>query len=523
MTSLEELIRAFDCSATGATFFPTADRASWAALSRAAAGASSVLADRGVPPGAYIGISMESSVASVASLLGIWIHGCTAVSLPPPLRGSGGEVYRRRIGATLAQIDCDVVFGSPSLDMLLPESTTVIHLTPEVLTTRAAAAADREQPIPSPALVQFTSGSTGAPRGVLLSAVAIARNIDAIGTHLAVEPGMDSAVSWLPLHHDMGLVGFLLTPLAYRSDVSLMSPLSFLRSPRSWLKLISDTGATFTGAPEFAYRMLSKSSAHTSEALSLERLRVCLSGSERVTQSTIDAFMRSYEPFGFNPEALMPVYGLAEAVLAVTMPPLGRPPLVRDNGSVSLGRPLPGADIRAISVDGEGRGRIQIKSPWLFDGYLEDGLLRLRNSEWFDTNDAGAIIDGELVIYGRTDEVVILGGRNVFAEDIEAIAAETAQAVSVAAAFVVDEQFVLIVEVEPNEVDDVQRIAADIVRSTTVSLGSVVAEVVCCKPRTIPRTTSGKVQRGVARTQLLNDGIKSSRVVHRMKVAAARH
>ena len=280
------------------------------------------------------------------------------------------------------------------------------------------------------------------------------------------------------------------------------TPRSFIKDPWAWLEAMHENRTTTTVAPDFAYRLVSKAKRETLPADGLSSLRAVLSGGERVRWQSLTDFYAATAPFGLAWEALMPVYGMAEATLAVTFPPLGRGPIRNGGGLVSVGVTLPGVEIACAPGP---KSPIRIRGDSLLSGYLSPEQLSDPKDEdgWFETSDSGLITDGELYVYGRTDEVVIVAGRNIYAEDLESLVL-THDAILRCAAFRYPsdgQRFALAIELLDDSVDAVA-VASWARRSISDELNTRPAPVLCLPLGSMQRTSSGKVRRGQCRDEL---------------------
>jgi fatty-acyl-CoA synthase len=521
--TFDELIRPFGVTDTGITFVDPdgSTHLSYDEIASRAASASQDLSDRGVKPGDTVAVVIESTPAGVAALLAVWLAGATVMSLPPPPRRGKDEalpLYKEAFGDLLRS--CVLVLGSSRLqDALAPEHEVTDTASLDFSSGRPAPDVE----VAEVALIQFTSGSTGTPRGVVLHSTTIASHTAAICEAVDFHPeDGDSCVSWLPLYHDMGLIGMLLSPMNRRGPLVLMTPSVFARDPGAWMRKCAETGATVTCAPDFAYRLAARVSRFGKPIGDLSALRVCLCGAERVQWATMEAFAEAFEDKGLRWEALKPVYGMAETTLAISFPPNDRGPRRSRGDVVALGHPLPGIEVRIDDSSGTDVGRIGLKGPWMFDSYLtSQGRVEAFDEDgWFWTNDVGFVEDGELFVLGRTDEAVIVRGRNVFAEDVEAIAtwAPGVEAIGAAAfrAAEGDDRFALVVEVLNDDARELSRFGRDIQASVTQALEATVSPVVFVRPKTIPRTTSGKPIRRACREIHAGAGWEEDSVVARV-------
>jgi acyl-CoA synthetase (AMP-forming)/AMP-acid ligase II/acyl carrier protein len=362
------------------------------------------------------------------------------------------------------------------------------------------------------AIIQYTSGSTGRPRGVLVRHESLAANIHAIADVFELTAS-SRGLTWLPPFHDMGLVGGLLTPVAAGIPVRILPPSDFLKSPLSWLRQITESGATASGAPDFAYQLCVRRvrSPEQLDGLDLSRWQVAFNGGETVRLRTLVEFAETFAPVGFRPQAFLPCYGLAEATLMVSAGHWsGRADTA--GPAVSCGAPVAGQQVVVVDperrVPADGEGEIWISGPHVTHGYLSgssaemfgelDGIRYLR------TGDLGRLRDGELILTGRVKDVIVSRGVNYHAVDVEAAALEEAgPAGRTAAAFGVesgpDPMPVLVLEVRghPDQAF-AARIRAAVLARTGLRLGLVAL----VGPRSIPRTSSGKVRRSACRDAL---------------------
>jgi fatty-acyl-CoA synthase len=495
--ALEEIIRPFGIADSGLAFAATGRRLSYHELAVRASTAAGQLHRAGVRPGTAVAMTIGNDLDSVVVALGVWAAGCTLVSIPPR-PGHVAESHAQSMAAVLAAMPCETVVSDDGGNEPLP---AIRNLSKAALAEPGPAGAGSAV-VPAIALVQFTSGSVGLPKGVAVTRDRLAGHLDMIQRVLEYDRRRDRFYSWLPLYHDMGLIGFLLTALAGRIELTLAEPRSFALRPSSWLEGVASTRATATGAPNFAYRLAAQLPY---DGPDLSQLRISLSGAERVHWPTLVDFHRAMEPFRFRWEALMPCYGSAENILGISTTPLGRGPTLGPDQHVCLGPPLEGVQIR-LPEKGSRPGLIEIRGAWLFEGYYTTSGFAPTGEGWFDTGDEGFRHNGELHVLGRRAEVVSAAGRNVFAEDVESTAMLVgATHVRGCAAFRYgpdEDRFGVLVELAPRtgfsdaQVLSIGRNIRDAVR---LSHGVRVSPVILTKPGTIRRTTSGKVQRRLSR------------------------
>ncbi len=372
------------------------------------------------------------------------------------------------------------------------------------------------------ALVQFTSGSTAAPKGVAITHSNLVANAEAIKQALAVNPEMDRGVSWLPMHHDMGLIGFLVTPVLCQTSIWYLAPLDFARRPQRWLDLMHEVKATISIAPNFGYDLVTrrlKNEEVTKWDLSHWRVAGC--GGEPVKPNVLHSFYELLKDTGFNSKAFAPSYGLAEATLAVTMSPLNIGVSThqstyqdqKEKTLVSSGKTVSCAEIRIVSTEGtplpDGcEGEIQVKGPAVAEFFwTEKGICKACDSEgWLSTGDLGILHKGNLHVSGRIKEVVALNGCKYHPHDIEECALniegiKRGKIVAFGRPSASSEQLVIMIETySPENSDEIKRKVRTRIRE---KLGLSVADVVTVGRGNISRTTSGKLQRSKIREQYL--------------------
>jgi fatty-acyl-CoA synthase len=497
----------------------------------------------GIKPGGRVGILAQTAPSTILSILGCFAAGAVAVPLPLPMRAVDPQAFIEQTLLRLEKVEAGLVVLPGELISMVGDLGERVKLV-----AAEELAADGDLP-PTPsgrediAIVQFTSGSTSEPRGVILSHANVNANSRAIATAINAGP-WDTVVSWLPLYHDMGLIGFLITALNGGTSPVIMPSQRFTADPSLWLQAISDYKATITGGPNFGFalatRVLGSSRA---EGIDLSSLRLALNGAEPVDPEVLDKLIKAGEPYGLRPEVPYPVFGLAEATLAVTFPSPGRPYVV-DHVSrtavqgddyaalskpgeedtqafVSLGSPLPGVEVSIIRPDGreaEERevGEVCVRAPSVMQGYWGDAgkTAEALRGGWLHTGDLGYRVDAELYLVGRIKDMVIIGGRNLFPEDVERCA-EQVEGVRKgnAIAFGVTsrkgrERLVLVGETRLKCTDRALEAAQTVSSEVRERIGVPVREVVLVPAGSLPKTSSGKKRRFLCRDLYLEERLQ---------------
>jgi fatty-acyl-CoA synthase len=530
------------------------DRVEWSRVHDDARGMAAALQARGIGPGVHVGILGPTTRALVTAIQATFLAGGTVVALPLPMRLGSIEEFVDQTRRRIANADARLVVVDPDLAPFLdpPARTTALHA-PIVLLDALVAEGARlgtdavVRPPDDPerlAILQFTSGSTSAPKGVMLPDRCVGANIDAIVAGAGITHD-DRAVSWLPLYHDMGLIGLLMTPMLNGFELVLGAPQDFLAAPSSWLEWISEYRGTITAGPNFSYALAARA-LRRAGALDLSSWRLALNGAETVDPSAVEAFCAAAAPFGFDPRAAYPVFGMAEATLGVTFPEVGAGMTVDavdrhaleherraipaavgeragDAGVVRrlamLGRPLPGFELRivdpgtgAVRADRE-VGELELRSESVTPGYYRnpEATAATFDGEWLRTGDLAYLVDGQLVVCGRLKDVIIVGGRNVFPEDVERAAGAV---VGVRAGNVIAfgsdrkrgrESIVVVAETKGQ---DLHQVHDSVITHVCDAVGVPPVEVVLVRPGSLPKTSSGKLQRSLCRDRYHDDQLE---------------
>ena len=516
-----------------------ADFRSWRQLHEAAGRVAIRLGALGIETGDRVALVFPTEPDFIAAFFGILRAGAVPAPLYPPVRLGRLEEYHRRTAAMIDAAGCRLVLASGSVRRILGEAIALARPALGCLSLDMIGARDRvdQEPDTPPirddalALVQFSSGTTTEPKPVALSHRALLAQVHALDEHWRDPDRQPTGVSWLPLYHDMGLIGCVLTALELPSVMTLLPPEGFVARPALWLRALGRYRATISVAPNFAYALAAeKVRDRDMKGVDLSSWRHALCGAEPVSPAVLRRFRDRFAAWGFRAEALTPVYGLSEAALAVTFGRLKAPfhtrsvdrdvlaegrahPSDADDAIelVSAGRPLDGFEVRI--VDAEGRsvptdavGRIMVRGPSLMDGYLGRPDLTARSlvDGWLDTGDLG-LLDGEgrLFLTGRAKDVVLIRGRNHDPAPIEHAASQVAGAragcaVAVSHRVEKDDTEGLLILLEhaktasPSTIDSLAGRVADAVLGGT---GLTTDRVEVLAPGTLPRTSSGKLRR----------------------------
>lgn len=491
----------------------------------------------GVRPGEPLLVALPTSWSWLDSWFGALLVGALPTAVAPlrALRATEDQV--RSIGDLADQLRAQAVISNETLrtsavafgqDRLAGRVLSVERLAETPSTSHA----ERRRPDPEGvAYLQLTSGSTGRPRAVMVSHANVVHNVaamDEIVGQVRRAPAhtwADRWVSWVPLFHDMGLVGCVLNPMACGLDAWLLDPSSFLSRPRLWLEALGGAGTTLTSAPNQGYAWAAERlSAEERRALSLASCGAAVNGAEMVRTETADAFAAAFASSGFDARVLRPSYGLAEATLAVTMDgrgegvrstkaPASAPALLER--ATCVGGPIRDTDLRIVAPNGgpvgeSGVGEIEVRGPGVSRGYYDDpdASRAAKDGDWLRTGDLGFLAGGELYVTGRIKEILILRGENVMPEELERPADRVAGA-GRSAAFSVQragrsEEAILVVEADAQDRERLESLEREIRRALGRALTLPLADVVLVRRGAIPRTTSGKPQRGRLREQYLS-------------------
>jgi len=478
------------------------------------------LRERGFGPGDKVAIILPTCEEFFFAFFGALAIGAVPVPLYPTL---APELKARILKDAEAQGIVTIDWFRADVEAARAEAPEVRHiLTPDVLEAATPITSGVREAEDGVCFLQYTSGSTSVPRGVVLSHRNVMWTVRMMVDAVGVTPD-DRLVSWLPLYHDMGLIGLAFGALYTGARLALLPP--DLRDPRPWLEAITEHRAHVTVSPDFGYRNCVRH-VHDTAGLNLSSLRIALSGAEQVRLSTIRAFQ---ERFGVG-DIFSPAYGLAEATLAVAVWPHGRPLRTDPTGRfVSVGPPCRGVRAEIAAFNGTGRarsgavGEILVQSPGVMQGYYRDpkGTARVLRDGWLHTGDLGFLdAEGNLFITGRIKDVIIVSGQNVAPSDVEE-AADHVAGIRYSAAIGIEsertgtQRLHVIAEVRGDGLtpEELSRIAHDVTQAVRRQSGFRPARVLLVRPQTIPKTSSGKIQRS-ALAAMVADGRVADRILH---------
>jgi fatty-acyl-CoA synthase len=521
------------------TFPSSAERYRLADLATATTDLAWALLADGVTPGERVGVFSRNNADFLIAVVAITRAGGAACPLPLPTSAAELSGYAGRLDTLTTVAGARRVLVGAGVEGLARRLAPILagrrFLPLDGLTSTgargAALPAVRES---DEAVVQFTSGSTAVPKGVVLTHRNVVHGTAAIVDGAGLDQPGEHGATWLPLHHDMGLFGTLATILV-GTPMTVWSPSTFIKDPARWLRTFADLGCTCAAAPNFAYdALLAAVEPGDVASLDLSRWRVAFNGAEPVNPLTIARFTEHFAAARFAAEAMFPVYGMAEATLAVTFPPLGRGPvttwvdrdrLARDGvavaatagapgarGLVGLGRPVAGMRLRVVDEHGcdvpDGAvGEIEIQGDAVTPGYLTaaGAPLRAPRAGWLATGDLGFITGRDLHVSGRRKEMIIVRGVNYYPEDAEAMVRDAPgihrrRCVAVTG---LDEggaeTLTVLAETHLAEAPDRVRLASELRAAIGRSLGLTDVAVRLVAPDALPRTSSGKFRRAEAR------------------------
>jgi 1-acyl-sn-glycerol-3-phosphate acyltransferase len=498
------------------------------------------LQHRGLHKGDAVAIMLPTGKEYFFSFLGILMAGGTPVPIYPPARKAQIEDHLRRHQAILGNCRATTLITIPDAKPLARILKLHVDSMRDVVTVQELSSTEggyEQPPIDGDdlAFLQYTSGSTGNPKGVMLTHANLLANIRVMTSTIGADD-TDVVVSWLPLYHDMGLIGTWMCSMYNAILFVLMSPIDFITRPERWLWAIHRYGGTVSAGPNFAYELcLKRLDDEILEGLDLSSWRVACNGAEPVSPATLDRFCARFEQYGFRSETLMPVYGLAECSVGLAFPPMGRGyvvdrierepfsskgeaiPVGGDDENalqfVACGRPLRDHEIRVVDSAGvelaeRREGRVQFRGPSATQGYFEnpEATKKLIHGKWLDSGDMGYMVSGEVYITGRKKDIIIRAGRNIYPSELEDAIGDVpgVRKGNVAVFGTTDhrtgtEKLVVLAESRESEPSAHEKIRADINGLANDLIGTPVDDIVLTPPQTVPKTSSGKIRRAASR------------------------
>jgi fatty-acyl-CoA synthase len=524
----------------------------WREIHDGARSVGAALQAKGLLPGDHVAVLGPTSRELMTIVRGCWMAGIASMVLPLPMRMGSLDAFidstRSRIrhgDAKLVLIDDQLADfytaaeGDPPIDPMrsvLPGAPNVPH-------------GDRlEIPPHDPerlVILQYTSGSTSEPKGVMIPDRVLSANVDACLEAAQIERG-ETMMSWLPLYHDMGLVGFLAIPMTKGVNLVQAAPQDFLAHPGNWMQWLSDYGCTATAGPNFSW-VLATRALKRMAGLDLSRLSLALSGAEPVDPKAVEAFVAEASRFGFDAGGVFPAFGMAEVAIGGSFPTRGRglrtdtvdrfvletervakPIEVLDTDEFAvtarklplLGTAVPGLEMKVVdpetfeSLPERHVGELLLRGTSVTPGYYKrpDATAALFHDDWLCTGDLAYLLGGELVMCGRIKDVIIVGGRNVFPEDIErAVGPLDGVRAGNVIAFGMEgykgkESVVVVAEVRLTETSGVLADVRERIHHRALEVsGLPPRDVMLVQPGTLPKTSSGKLQRSKCKAEYLDE------------------
>jgi len=482
-----------------------------------------------VERGASVGVLAGEPAAIAPAAQAVWLTGGSVTMLHQPTPRTDLATWAEDTVSVLKMIGAGLVLLGAPFDALAPVLVErgIAFRTIDSLDTGGEFEPDTDVADEGDtALLQLTSGSTAEPKAVRITHGNLYANITAMTEAARLDVERDVMVSWLPLFHDMGMVGFMTVPMVTGLELVTVTPVDFLSRPLLWAELISSYGGTVTAAPNFAYAVLGRQLARADGPLDLSSLRIALNGAEPIDADAVTAFTDAGARFGLHPESVLCAYGMAETALGVAFAPIDTGLEVDEVDADALesrrlatpgtgrrfpklGPPLPGIEVRVVDDHGGVRGErevgmLQLRGPSVTPGYLTvDGPVATQDADgWLDTGDEGYVADGQVVVCGRRKDVIIMGGRNIYPTDIERAACEAddvragnAVAVRIAAGERRESFAVAVESRRAGDADAEKAIRKDVTSRIVSAVGVRPAEVVVLGPGSLLKTPSGKLRR----------------------------
>lgn len=504
------------------------------------------LIKRGIKPGETVAIMQPTNPGFFYTFFGILLANAVPVPIYPPLRPNQIESYAKLEAKILQNAEARILVTFHEAEQLSKLLRTFVPSLKEVTTVNELLKNDEKAPYYGNkasdfGLIQYTSGSTSAPKGVLLTHQNLLTNIRVYGEAIKVT-NQDVAVSWAPLYHDLGLIGMWLGSLYHGIPLVLMSPLAFLNRPERWLWAIHYHKGTISGGPNFAYELcVRKIEPGMIEGLDLSSWRLAVNGAEAIQPKTLARFTEKFAPYGFKPETHFPVYGLAESTVCLATSPLNRAPRIdridrkafeekaeavattdtNEQNSlefVACGIPLPNHEVQIVNEDGEALadrhiGRLYFKGPSSMQGYYRnpEATLAVYHNGWWDSGDLAYIADKEIFITGRRKDVIIKAGRNLYPAEIEELTSQVAEirkgcviAFSVKDSKHGTEKLIIAAETRDKKPKQKADIIEKVQEKIITALDVAPDQIILLPPHSIPKTSSGKLQRAACKASYLS-------------------
>jgi fatty-acyl-CoA synthase len=523
------------------------ERVEWSRLHDDARAMAAALQRRGVVPGDRVALFGRTSRSLVTAVQATWLAGATLMMLPLRYRLTPDREFHEQTQARIAVGDCRLIVAEPDLAAAAEspgDTRTVTSFSELALEAERDGSATYERPVVDGddiAILQFTSGSTADPRGVMIPQRCLTQNVDAISDRQPMDPDSDLVVSWAPLYHDMGLIMLLVWPMTCGIDLAVSTPDHFINSPRRWMEWMATFGATWSIAPNFAFGVSARLLA-TGDRLDLSRCRHLGNGSEPIDPQTMDLFATAAAQHGLDPLSIFGAYGMAEATVLISIPDertgLGidvingaalendrhASPVSPDHSGARrlarCGKPIRDLEARIVDPDtgvvlgSRDWGELEVRGPSVVPGYFRNPdatAAAFRDGGWLRTGDLAYFAEEDLVICGRLKDVIIVGGRNLFPQDFER-AAETVDGVrkgNVIAFGVAGrrgrEAVVVVAEAKTSDIGKTRDALAHAVGQAT---GVRPDDVVLIATGTLPKTSSGKLRRTMCRSRYLGSELQ---------------
>ncbi len=545
-TIIEALLEVENCTRYGARFITRKEEPSYYPYKEVIARAKRVagtLQEGGLKPGDRVAIILPTSIRFMDIFLGTQLAGGIPAALYPPVRLGRLTEYFERTRRMLSKIGARFLVTDSRVKKLLGPAVEEVACLEQVLNVEKLLTEAKWKPPPeldpdTPAFLQFSSGTTVEPKAVIVSHRNLLFNLEMMETFFrdySEEDSFHGGVCWLPLYHDMGLVGCMFNGLYHPGNVTYIGPETFIARPRIWLRTLSKYKAVISPAPDFAYGLcLHKIRDKDLEGVDLSNWKIALNGAESIDPETMQRFCERFSRWGFRAEAMTPVYGLAEAGLAVSFSDFRVLPVLTEFDSERLGQegkavpgrgrilpsvgpPLPGVEIE-IRDDQERPlpegwvGRIMIRGPSITKGFFNDPETTARTIRdgWLDTGDLGFFHEGNLYIAGRVKELIIIRGRNYAPQEIEMLFQDVEglrTGCAIAVAYQTEsrgEQLLVLAEKEIRSDRSEEEIAAEIRERIVSGISLTPYHVQVLPPGTLPRTSSGKMRRAEALRKFLD-------------------